>query len=70
MLPDERARQGAVARLAEDPRIEASGSEVIVLSGVLRLSGRVPNETMRTQAAELCAAIAGVTSVENELSLP
>lgn len=69
ILPDERARQAAHARLAEDPSVESRDVRVRVLSGELRLSGSVPTEAMKVSAGRICAAIAGVTKVANELSV-
>ena len=67
LLPDERARQSAWARLAADADIEASRIEVRVLSGELTLLGTVPTESMKARAAELCSGLAAVTRVVNEL---
>lgn len=69
ILPDERARQAVVAKLAADPAIDPSRVDVSVLSGVLRLSGRVPDESMKARAAQHCAGIPGVDSVENALTV-
>jgi osmotically-inducible protein OsmY len=69
LLPDERARQAACARLGAEADLDASRVEVRVLSGVLRLSGIVPDEVTRTRAEQLCQGLAGVASVENELTV-
>lgn len=69
ILPDERARQRACAELAADPNIDAEHIDVSVLSGALRLSGSVPAEPMKARAAQLCAGIPGVQSVENALTV-
>ena len=67
LLPDEQARQRAVARLAEDERVQADDVEVRVLSGQLVLSGSVADEAAKARVEQLCTGIAGVTSVENRL---
>jgi osmotically-inducible protein OsmY len=67
LLPDEQARQRAVARLAEDAQVQAGNVEVRVLSGKLVLSGSVPDDATKTRVEQLCTGIAGVTSVENAL---
>jgi osmotically-inducible protein OsmY len=69
ILPDERARQRACAGLAADPDIDAGDIEVRVLSGALRLSGTVPAEPMKARAAQLCATIPGVESVDDALTV-
>jgi osmotically-inducible protein OsmY len=67
--PDERARQRAHALLAADASIDASDVEVRVLSGVLRLSGRVPDVRTRVRVNTLCKDLAGVTRIEDELTV-
>ncbi len=67
--PDERARQRAHALLAADTSIDASKVEVVVLSGVLRLSGCVPDEHARVRVHTLCKDLAGVTRIEDELTI-
>ncbi|HEY3493932.1 MAG TPA: BON domain-containing protein [Polyangiaceae bacterium] len=69
ILPDERARQAAHVRLAADPGVDSRDVQIRVLSGELRLSGSVPTEPMKVRAAQICAAVVGVASVENELSV-
>ncbi len=67
--PDERARQRACALLAADTSIDASNVEVLVLSGVLRLSGSVPDDHARARVNTLCKDITGVTRIEDELTI-
>lgn len=67
--PDERARQRANELLAAETSIDASSVEVRVQSGVLRLSGRVPDERTRVQVHALCRGLAGVTRIEDELTV-
>ena len=67
ILPDEHARQRAVARLAEDEGLDASDVEVRVLSGKLILSGRVSDASAKARVEQLCTGIAGVTGIENAL---
>lgn len=69
ILPDEQARQAACAQLAASVGLDASKVEVTVLSGVLKLAGNVPSAEMKAQAEQVCAAIAGVSKVENTLSV-
>lgn len=69
ILPDERARQSACARLAADPDVDSSAVQVRVLSGELRLSGSVPALPMKARAGQLCAGVAGVANVHNELTV-
>jgi hypothetical protein len=68
LLPDERARQSACARLA-GAGLDVSHVEVRVLSGVLQLTGRVPNEATRVRVGELCEGLTGVSRIENELAV-
>ncbi|HEX5659673.1 MAG TPA: BON domain-containing protein [Polyangiales bacterium] len=67
--PDERARQRANALLAADTSIDATNVEVRVLSGVLRLSGRVPDESARARVNAHCKGLSGVTRIEDELTV-
>jgi osmotically-inducible protein OsmY len=69
LLPDERMRQSACARLAAEPSLDCSGLEVRVLSGVLHLSGHVPDESTRARVASLCEETPGVTGFENALTV-
>ncbi len=69
LLPDERARQAACAALEREPELDTSQVSVLVLSGVLSLSGSVPSATMKARAEQLCAGIPGVAKVENVLSV-
>ncbi len=69
LLPDERARQAACAALTRELGTEAEGVQVLVLSGVLTLSGKVPSEAVKARAAEICARVRGVIKVENSLQL-
>ena len=69
LLPDERARQRACADLAADPEVDAGNIVVQVLSGTLSLSGTVPTAPMKARAAELCAKVPGVKSVEDALTV-
>lgn len=66
---DERARQHACALLAADTSIDASNVEVRVLSGVLNLSGSVPDDPTRVRINTLCKDIAGVKGIEDELTV-
>jgi len=69
ILPDEQARQAACAKLSATAGLDASKVEVTVLSSVLKLAGSVPSAEMKAQAEQVCAAIAGVSKVENTLSV-
>ena len=69
LLPDERARQSAVAALAAEPSLDARHIDVRVLSGALTLSGNVPDEPMRRCAEVVCKRIQGVTCIENLLTV-
>lgn len=69
LLPDEKARQAACAQLATTAGLEVNTIEVSVLSGVLKLSGSVPSADLKQRAEQLCAAIGGVSRVENELAI-
>ena len=69
ILPDERARQEACARLAASSDVDVSAVDVRVLSGELVLRGRVRDASMKARVEALCTNIAGVTSVRNELAV-
>jgi hyperosmotically inducible periplasmic protein len=69
ILPDERARQAAVAQLSADAELDARKVEVRVLSGALTLLGSVPSEPMKARAEQICLALSGVSTVENELKV-
>ena len=67
LLPDEQARQRACAQLEADASVDARNVTVTVLSGVLKLSGSVPDAPTRARAEQLCTGIRGVTEIENAL---
>lgn len=67
--PDERARQRVRALLDADTSLDASHVEVRVLSGVLQLSGSVPDDAARVRVNTLCQGIGGVTRIEDELTV-
>jgi osmotically-inducible protein OsmY len=69
ILPDERARQAGCALLAADSGLNAEKIELRVLSGELTLLGSVPTEAMKARAEQICSAIAGISKIENELSV-
>lgn len=69
LLPDERARQAASSALARDPELDAKDVSVLVLSGVLTLSGSVPSGAMKARAEQVCRQIRGVTKLENALKV-
>jgi osmotically-inducible protein OsmY len=69
LLPDEVARQEACRRLNASSEIDASDVDVVVLSAELTLRGRVRDAQMKARAESLCAAVAGVTRVRNELAV-
>ena|SRR5688572_16103856 len=69
ILPDERARQEACARLASSPDVDVSHVEVNVLSGELILRGRVRDPAMKARVEALCTNVAGVTKVRSELAV-
>jgi len=69
LLPDEVARQEACRRLNASSEVDASDVDVIVLSGELTLRGSVREAQMKARAEALCADVAGVTRVRNELGV-
>lgn len=69
LLPDEKARQAAVAQLEADPEVDTAQLTVRVLSGVLELLGSVPTEAMKARAEQLCSALPHVHKIENKLSV-
>lgn len=69
ILPDERARQSAMAKLTDDASIDLRKVELLVLSGELILRGNVPTASMKQRAEQICSAIAGVRAVRNELQV-
>lgn len=56
-------------RLAADRALHQVSIDVATDDGLVRLSGRVPDEPTRAHAAELAADIEGVREVDNRLQI-
>jgi hypothetical protein len=64
---DERIREDLCERLSEHDAIDASEIEVEVTSGVVQLSGEVPERYMKHLAEDAVADAIGVKDVENSI---
>jgi hypothetical protein len=66
---DERIAEEVIARLTDDPRLDASGIEVTVTGGEVTLTGTVADRRDRRRAEDLVEGILGVSYVQNNLRL-
>lgn len=57
------------AMLAQDPDLSALSIDVDTAAGRVALRGTAPTAAARERASQLARAVAGVTDVDNELSL-
>jgi len=64
---DDRIRDDINDRLADDPFLDATEIEVIVLNGDVTLSGTVDHRADKRWAEDICEDIGGVKNVENRL---
>jgi osmotically-inducible protein OsmY len=69
MDPDARIVDEVSRRLRDDPDIDASRVEVASHSGAVTLNGQVTTSAHRAKAEDLAHAVAGVTQVENRLTV-
>jgi hypothetical protein len=67
--PDERIAEEAIARLTDDPALDASDIEVSVTGGEVTLTGTVADRRDRRRAEDLVEGILGVSYVQNNLRL-
>ena len=65
--PDARIADDIIGRLTDDERIDASEILVMVESGVVTLTGNVPERRMKHRAEDLVADASGVRDVENRI---
>ena len=56
-------------RLASDPTVKGGGLQVDVKAGVVTLRGTVEEQKQRDRATKLAKKVAGVKSVNNELTV-
>jgi osmotically-inducible protein OsmY len=68
--PDGRILDDLCDRLAEDPRLDASGVEVRVEDGAVTLSGQVEDRASKRRAEECAYLVSGVRGVRNDLREP
>jgi hypothetical protein len=66
---DERIAEEVVARLTDDPALDASDIEVSVTGGEVTLTGTVADRRDRRRAEDLVEGILGVSYVQNNLRL-
>src|SRR5919206_1827026 len=66
---DERIAEEVVARLTDDPALDASDIEVTVTGGEVTLSGTVADRRDRRRAEDLVEGVLGVSYVQNNLRL-
>jgi osmotically-inducible protein OsmY len=64
---DERMREDISDRLTDDPFIDASEIEVVVVSAEVTLTGSVDSRHARRRAEDLAERVSGVTHVQNNL---
>jgi len=64
---DARIHQELCDRLADDPRIDASGMEVTVKDGEVTLDGTVESRVDRRRAEDCAEEVSGVAHVQNNL---
>lgn len=64
---DDRIREDAHDRLADDSFVDASDIEVVVLNGEVTLTGTVDRRADKRRAEDICESITGVKNVENRL---
>jgi|SRR5690606_26155481 len=64
---DERLRELICERLTDHPRIDASDIEVDVQSGIVHLSGTIPDPAMRQALMEVIGQIYGVAGVVDRI---
>jgi hyperosmotically inducible periplasmic protein len=60
---------GIKAKLATDSDLKSSDISVETNSGRATLRGKAPDAAAQARAAQLAAAVSGVTSVDNELTV-
>ena len=65
--PDARIADDVIARLTDDEHIDASEILVMVESGVVTLTGNVPDRKMKHHAEDLVADASGVRDVHNRI---
>jgi hyperosmotically inducible protein len=56
-------------RFAKDPTVSAMRIKVDTMKGVVQLSGNAKSQAERDQAAQLAAAVPGVTNVKNDIQV-
>lgn len=66
---EHRAPRTLAQRLARDPTLQALSIQVTVVGGRVRLRGATPDTATRHRVGAHVAAIAGVTAVDNEISV-
>ena len=64
---DERIRDDVCYRLTEDPDVDASNIEVIVINREVTLSGTAPSRDQRRRAEDTAEQVAGVAHVQNNV---
>src|ERR1700743_344798 len=64
---DERITEEINDRLTDDHQLDASGIEVNVTNGQVKLSGSVDSRASKRRAEDLAEAISGVSNVENSI---
>lgn len=67
LFPDERARQRALAQLAQDSAVDARHVKLSVLSGELVITGRVRTVAMKERVADICRTVGGISRIRDEL---
>jgi osmotically-inducible protein OsmY len=68
-LEDSRTAERVRETLAAGPDYKYDGVKVIVVDGVVRLSGTVDTPARKSRAGELAGQVMGVRRVENGLSV-
>jgi osmotically-inducible protein OsmY len=68
-VTDAAVTTGIKAKLFADAQLKAREIHVETQAGAVTLHGKVPDEATRTRAAQLAAAVQGVTGVDNRLTV-
>ena len=66
---DERITEEINDRLTDDHQLDASGIEVRVTNGEVKLTGSVPSREAKRRAEDLSESISGVANVENSIKV-
>ena len=69
MRSDERLRERVSELLEDDPNVDASDIEVVVVAGEVTLTGTVADRHMKRRAEDLAESVYGVRDVNNDVKV-